>query len=106
MEYWCMIDFAVPGLLEDRKEFSKKFAQVIQRGLFLDSDPQEVSSAKVKLKVLTSKLDPFVQRKDASVLEKDLPKKEEFVISCRMTPFQHEVYQVSPAPTRPDLGFQ
>lgn len=34
-------------------------------------------------------------RRDQSILRATLPKKVEFVISCKLTPMQYELYQVS-----------
>jgi SNF2 family DNA or RNA helicase len=36
----------------------------------------------------------FGIRRDASILEQELPSKNEFVISCRMSGLQKEIYEV------------
>jgi len=49
---------------------------------------------KARAFMLNKKLLPMVDRKDISVLQRDLPAKREFVITLHMTPLQQFLYKV------------
>jgi len=93
LEYWCMVDFVKPGYLRDQKQFQHNFLEPINRGLDPEAEASEITMAKKKLCVLIEKLKPLVHRKDSEVMERELFPKYEFVISCKLTPKQEEIYK-------------
>jgi hypothetical protein len=57
------------------------------------------------LKVLTELIKNFVMRKDQSILRASLPKKYEFVISCKLSKWQYHLYtQILPTFTGSGTG--
>ncbi|KAG0031263.1 hypothetical protein BGZ81_001552 [Podila clonocystis] len=92
-EYWCMVDFVWPNYLGDLQTFKHNYIRPIQHGLYPDSSSNDKKVSAKKLKVLTELIKHFVMRRDQSILRATLPKKVEFVISCKLTPMQYELYQ-------------
>ncbi|KAG0090925.1 hypothetical protein BGZ92_001897 [Podila epicladia] len=92
-EYWCMVDFVWPNYLGDLQTFKHNYIRPIQGGLYPDSSSYDKKVSAKKLKVLTELIKHFVMRRDQSILRATLPKKVEFVISCKLTPMQYELYQ-------------
>ncbi|KAG0023593.1 hypothetical protein BGZ80_008918 [Entomortierella chlamydospora] len=91
-EYWCMVDFVRPNFLGDIATFRHNYIRPISDGLYPDSSMIEKKFSSKKLKVLTELIKNFVLRKDQSVLRASLPKKVEFVISCRLSTLQYFLY--------------
>ncbi|KAF9429838.1 hypothetical protein BGZ94_009300 [Podila epigama] len=91
-EYWCMVDFVRPDYLGDINTFKHNYIYPISVGLYPDSTSGEKKVAAKKLKVLTELIKHFVMRKDQSVLRATLPKKIEFVISCKLSQMQYMLY--------------
>ncbi|KAF9909297.1 hypothetical protein EC991_008808 [Linnemannia zychae] len=91
-EYWCMVDFVRPKFLDDLTTFRFNYIRPISDGLHIDSTDFEKKIASKKLKVLTELIKNFVMRKDQSILRASLPKKYEFVISCRLSKWQYHLY--------------
>lgn len=92
-EYWCMVDFVWPNYLGDLQTFKHNYIRPIQGGLYPDSSSTDKKISSKKLKVLTELIKHFVMRRDQSILRATLPKKVEFVISCKLTPMQYDLYQ-------------
>ncbi|KAF9202314.1 hypothetical protein BGZ49_007501 [Haplosporangium sp. Z 27] len=91
-EYWCMVDFVRPNFLGDISTFRHNYIRPIGDGLYPDSSLIEKKVSSKKLKVLTELIKNFVMRKDQSVLRASLPKKVEFVISCKLSTLQYYLY--------------
>ncbi|TPX61356.1 hypothetical protein PhCBS80983_g01142 [Powellomyces hirtus] len=92
-EYWCMIDFAVSNFLGDLSEFRNAYENPIKNGLCSDSTAGDIKLMRVRMNVLTALIAPIVQRIDTAPLKHELPAKTEFLINCKLTPLQHEVYK-------------
>ncbi|KAG0294735.1 hypothetical protein BGZ96_000571 [Linnemannia gamsii] len=91
-EYWCMVDFVRPKFLDDIASFRAHYIRPISDGLHSDSTALEKKISSKKLKVLTELITNFVMRKDQSILRASLPKKYEFVISCKLSTSQYYMY--------------
>ncbi|KAF8937607.1 hypothetical protein BGZ58_002424 [Dissophora ornata] len=91
-EYWCMVDFVRPNYLGDPQTFRHNYIRPISDGLYPDSSSFEKKASAKKLKVLIELIKNFVMRKDQSVLRASLPKKVEFVISCKLSTLQYFLY--------------
>ena len=81
-ELWSQMDFLYPGLLGSKKEFAARFAKPIEES----HDPK----ASGLLRQLTS---PFILRRKKEDVAKDLPPKEEIVLTVEMEPEQKAVYE-------------
>lgn len=88
MEYFHMIDFCCPGLLGTRSEFRDQFHTPITDGSARDSRPMDVQLAQRRTYVLTCLLRPYVLRRGVGYLKAVLPPKVEWVVYCRLSPFQ------------------
>ncbi|KAF9926585.1 hypothetical protein FBU30_003833 [Linnemannia zychae] len=91
-EYWCMVDFVRPNFLGDLATFRFNYIRPISSGLHSESSDLEKKVSSKKLKVLTELIKNFVLRKDQSILRASLPKKYEFVISCKLSTLQYYLY--------------
>ncbi|VDQ05058.1 unnamed protein product [Trichobilharzia regenti] len=87
-----MVDFVKPNLLGTLKEFNNRFVNPIKNGQHSNSTPRDVNIMKKRAHILYKTLDGCVQRRDYSVLTKYLPPRHEYVIMCRLTKVQQELY--------------
>jgi SNF2 family DNA or RNA helicase len=92
-EYWCMVDFASPGLIGSKETFKRRFEIPITDGLDKDSTDDEIKTARRRSYVLGKLLETIVIRRDGRFLEKMLPPKHEWVLHCRMSPVQGTLYR-------------
>jgi transcriptional regulator ATRX len=66
----------------------------IKAGEDKDASRTEISQMKRRTHVLYAKLNNIVNRKDLTILAAELPSKREFIISCKITPFQKFLYKM------------
>lgn len=92
-EYYCMVNFVCPGVLGSRSSFRDKFEHPIRAGSARDSDPRLVSVAQRRTYVLSCLLRPYVMRRGVQYLKRVLPPKTEWVVYCRLSPFQARLYR-------------
>ncbi|KAI3379327.1 hypothetical protein SNEBB_003154 [Seison nebaliae] len=92
VEYYCMVNFIKPNILGSVGLFRNQFVNPIRNGELKDSSIQEVNLMKRRSFVLHQLLEGFVQRKDYRELAKMLPSKHEYVILCRLTRRQYDLY--------------
>lgn len=92
-EYWCMVNFARPGFLRSSEVFKHQFKIPIENGQALDSAPQDVALARSRTMVLNDLLRSIILRRDSQHLARELPPKYEWVLRCRLTPKQAELYR-------------
>ena len=69
MEFYNIVNFAKPGILDSEANFRLRFARPIKRGTFKDSSNEDVQAMKERLSVLTNHLKKFMNRKDVTTLE-------------------------------------
>lgn len=81
-ELWSQMDFLYPGLLGGKKEFATRFAKPIE-----ENADRDASSLLKRL------ISPFVLRRKKEDVAKDLPQKEEIILSVEMEPDQKAVYE-------------
>ena len=65
----------------------------ISAGEHKDALPSDINTMKKKTYSLNKRLKLLVDRKDISILERDLPAKREFVLTLKMTGFQKHLYR-------------
>ncbi|KAI8394256.1 P-loop containing nucleoside triphosphate hydrolase protein [Radiomyces spectabilis] len=91
-EYYYMINFVSPGALGDMESFRRNFQSPIEN-VYAES-PQSVRMlAKARLLELQLMASFFVDRKNNTILNQELPGKTEYYIACRLTSIQFDLYQ-------------
>ena len=93
-EYYSIIDWISPGYLGDYRDFSSKYLEPIQEGLFQDSTVLDQRRSLKMLQVLKTDLEPKVHRADISILKTQLKGKTEFVIRVPLTELQEKAYGI------------
>ena len=92
-EFFMMVDFINPELLGTCKTFMKEFEGPIVRSRqpgALMKDVEKGEARNEQLALLTS---PFILRRTADLLSKYLPSKTEYVLLCRPTTAQADIYK-------------
>ncbi|OQS03336.1 helicase ARIP4-like isoform X1 [Thraustotheca clavata] len=79
-EYWCMVNFARPGFLENYETFRANYEKPI-----VDGDAEKATE-------LTTRLTEVVLRRGRALLDSQLPLKHEWIVHCNLSPLQHELY--------------
>jgi len=93
------MDFVSPGLLGSYDSFKVNFATPIHEGMAADAAIEKVRASNRKLARLQLMMKNVIHRKDSSVLEKHLPEKHEFIVTCRLGEAQIQIYQAYIAET-------
>ncbi|KAJ2706272.1 hypothetical protein FB645_001788, partial [Coemansia sp. IMI 203386] len=91
-EYWTMVDFCFPSFLGDLADFRNRYVHPINNGLYKDSTPLDKRRSTMLMKALQQLLETVVHRRDSSLLFKQLPRKVEYFIMCRLTDMQLQLY--------------
>jgi SNF2 family DNA or RNA helicase len=92
-EFFRMASYIRPGVLGiSERTFEGNFVLPILSGMTSDASAEAKERADRLLKEIQESLAPFVQRKDASVLLKDLPPMQQVVLSIRPTRVQSRLY--------------
>jgi len=92
-EFFAAVDLINPGILGTFKSFIREFETPIVRSRQPEATSKDIEkgeSRNEELRELTSK---FILRRTADVLSKYLPPKSEYVLFCRPTPAQANIYQ-------------
>ncbi|KAG7382070.1 hypothetical protein PHYPSEUDO_005336 [Phytophthora pseudosyringae] len=106
-EYWTMVNFARPDYLGSLDEFKNRFVAPITNGQCIDSSDADLRLARQRAFVLTRELRSLVLRRDQQYLFKQLPPKKEYVLMCKLTDAQAQLYREflqRGVPTRGDTG--
>ena len=85
VDLWCIMDFTVPGLLGNAKDFAKEYQKP------LSNEETDVSILGEKLR---EQIGVFIKRRLKSDVAKDLPEKRIQVLECTMPEAQVERYSV------------
>ena len=93
LEYYTMVNFCRPDYLGKAAEFNVRFVVPINNGQASDSIESDVVYARQRTYVLNELLKPVVLRRDSSLLAKELPPKYEWLLRCRQTPIQGQLYR-------------
>uniref|UniRef100_M4BPW5 Uncharacterized protein n=1 Tax=Hyaloperonospora arabidopsidis (strain Emoy2) TaxID=559515 RepID=M4BPW5_HYAAE len=92
-EYWTMVNFARPDYLGSLEEFKNRYVAPITNGQCIDSSEADLRLARHRAFVLTRELKAFVLRRDQQYLFKQLPPKKEYVLMCKLTDAQAQLYR-------------
>ncbi|KAK9367698.1 SNF2 family N-terminal domain-containing protein [Lipomyces kononenkoae] len=92
-EFFAMIDFINPGLFDNYNAFKKEYEVPIMRSRQPDARKKDIELGKVRSEQLSKLTKTFVLRRTADILAKYLPPKHEFVVFCKPTRPQLEIYK-------------
>ncbi|KAJ2483937.1 DNA repair protein rhp26 [Coemansia sp. RSA 2131] len=91
-ELWSLFDFIFPGRLGTLPVFTNQFAVPITTGGFANATQLQVRAAYQCACVLRDLIDPYLLRRLKADVARDLPKKTEHVVFCRLTRMQRSAY--------------
>ncbi|KAI5367836.1 Putative helicase, P-loop containing nucleoside triphosphate hydrolase, SNF2-like domain superfamily [Septoria linicola] len=92
-EFHTMVDFVNPNILSKYTTFKREFETPIMKSRqpgAADNDLEKGEARSAELAELTGK---FILRRTAEILEKYLPPKTEYVVFCRPTTIQAQIYR-------------
>ncbi|KAK6524845.1 helicase [Arthrobotrys megalospora] len=92
-EFFVMVDFVNPGILENYSTFKKQFENPIVRSQQPEASKSDKELGNARKASLTELTNKFVLRRTAKILAKYLPPKTDVVLFCRPTKQQLELYQ-------------
>uniref|UniRef100_A0A8C3QMF7 ERCC excision repair 6 like 2 n=1 Tax=Cyanoderma ruficeps TaxID=181631 RepID=A0A8C3QMF7_9PASS len=92
-ELWCVMDWAVPGLLGSRVHFKKKFSDPVEHGQRHTATKRELATGRKAMVKLARKMSGWFLRRTKALISDQLPKKEDRMVFCSLTEFQRAVYQ-------------
>ncbi|EFC45393.1 predicted protein [Naegleria gruberi] len=93
LEYWTMINFVCPMYLGEKNEFKRKYSKPIQKGQ-LSKIPYERRIARRRSWLLYEKVKSIILRRDASLLKKLLPQKQEILLTLSNSEIQRKMYKI------------
>lgn len=89
-----MVSWVRPGVLgSSEADFDNEYANPIMTGLASDASAFAVRTSNEASRELHKKLAPYVQRKDAKVLRKDLPPMQQVILHVRQSKAQVHLYR-------------
>ncbi|XP_062985493.1 DNA excision repair protein ERCC-6-like 2 [Elgaria multicarinata webbii] len=92
-ELWCVMDWAVPGLLGSEAGFKKKFSDPVEHGQRHTATKRELATGRKSMQRLAQKMSGYFLRRTKALINDQLPKKEDRMIYCSLTEFQRAVYK-------------
>ncbi|XP_072452999.1 DNA excision repair protein ERCC-6-like 2 isoform X2 [Notamacropus eugenii] len=92
-ELWCVMDWAVPGLLGSMTCFKKQFSDPVEHGQRHTATKRELATGRKAMQRLARKMSGWFLRRTKTLIRAQLPKKEDRMVYCSLTEFQKAVYQ-------------
>ncbi|TKA50418.1 hypothetical protein B0A55_12889, partial [Friedmanniomyces simplex] len=92
-EFYTMVDFVNPGLLNKYPVFKREFENPILKSQQPGASAKELEKGEARSKELAEITSMFILRRTAEILSEYLPHKTEYVVFCRPTQAQIKVYQ-------------
>ncbi|XP_019333609.1 DNA excision repair protein ERCC-6-like 2 isoform X3 [Alligator mississippiensis] len=92
-ELWCVMDWAIPGLLGSKVYFKKKFSDPVEHGQRHTATKRELATGRKAMQKLAGKMSGWFLRRTKALISDQLPKKEDRIVYCSLTEFQKAVYQ-------------
>lgn len=92
VELWSLFDFIFPGRLGTLPVFQQQFVQPINIGGYANATNTQVQTGYRCAVALRDLISPYLLRRVKSDVAKDLPKKKEMVLFCKLTQFQRNKY--------------
>ncbi|RKF63310.1 DNA repair and recombination protein RAD54B [Golovinomyces cichoracearum] len=92
-EFFEMVDFVNPGLLGTYKAFAKEFETPILKSRQPGASRKDIEKGTAQQEELSALTQTFILRRTSEILSKYLPPRTEYVIFCKPTQVQVQVYQ-------------
>jgi DNA repair and recombination protein RAD54B len=92
-EFFVMVDFVNPGLLGTANTFKKEFEGPILKSRQPEASKKDIEKGTARGEELSSLTKMFILRRTAEILSKYLPPRTEYVLFCKPTQAQVQVYQ-------------
>ncbi|XP_054843425.1 DNA excision repair protein ERCC-6-like 2 [Eublepharis macularius] len=92
-ELWCVMDWAIPGLLGSEARFKKEFSDPVEHGQRHTATRRELATGRKAMQRLAQKMGGYFLRRTKSLINDQLPKKEDRMVYCSLTEFQKAVYE-------------
>ncbi|XP_051498891.1 DNA excision repair protein ERCC-6-like 2 isoform X2 [Apus apus] len=87
-ELWCVMDWAVPGLLGSRLHFKKKFSDPVEHGQRHTATKRELATGRKAMVKLARKMSGWFLRRTKALISDQLPKKEDRVLQQLLNHFR------------------
>ncbi|KAG4306162.1 hypothetical protein PORY_000150 [Pneumocystis oryctolagi] len=91
-EFYVMVDFVNPGLLENYATFKKEFENPIIKSRQVGCMKKDKEKGRARSEQLTSLTKMFVLRRTSEILNEYLPPMIEYIIFCKPTSLQVDIY--------------
>jgi len=91
-DLWCLLDWAIPGILGTLPEFKEKFGKIIARGQSSLAELEEISAKDDRARALKETVHKYILLTGKEVIADKLTGKIDKVVLCRMSPLQHAAY--------------
>ncbi|PVH87000.1 hypothetical protein DL98DRAFT_481008 [Cadophora sp. DSE1049] len=92
-EFYTMVDFINPGLLGKYNTFKKEFEGPILKSRQPGASNRDIEKGTARSEELSALTKEFILRRTADLLAKYLKSKTEYVVFCKPTQAQAEIYQ-------------
>ncbi|KAK5128835.1 hypothetical protein LTR85_000168 [Meristemomyces frigidus] len=92
-EFYTMVDFVNPGLLNKYTTFKREFETPILKSQQPGATAKDLEKGEARSSELANITGMFILRRTAEILSKYLPQKTEYVVFCRPTTAQASVYR-------------
>ncbi|ELV11040.1 Putative DNA repair and recombination protein RAD26-like protein [Tupaia chinensis] len=76
-ELWCIMDWAVPGLLGSKIYFKKQFSDPVEHGQRHTATKRELATGRKAMQRLAKKMSGWFLRRTKTLIKDQLPKKED-----------------------------
>ncbi|KAG0683892.1 hypothetical protein C6P42_005300 [Pichia californica] len=93
VELWSLFDFVFPGRLGTLPVFQRQFCVPINLGGYANATNVQVQAGYKCAVILKDLVSPYLLRRVKADVAKDLPKKTEMVLFCKLTPEQRKLYK-------------
>lgn len=92
-EFFAMIDFVAPGMLNSYASFKKIFEEPIMRSRAQHCSKHTKATGQARASALMTITNDIILRRTADILSNFLPPKKEMVLFCSPSPEQIRIYQ-------------
>ncbi|KAG5519640.1 hypothetical protein PMAC_001795 [Pneumocystis sp. 'macacae'] len=92
-EFYVMVDFVNPGLLENYATFKKEFENPIIKSRQAGCMKKDKEKGRIRSEQLASLTKMFVLRRTSEILDEYLPPTVEYIVFCKPTSLQVDIYR-------------
>ncbi|EMR10564.1 hypothetical protein PNEG_01270 [Pneumocystis murina B123] len=92
-EFYVMVDFVNPGLLENYSTFKREFENPIIRSRQIGCMKKDEEKGRIRTEQLSSLTKMFVLRRTSKILNEYLPPTVEYIVFCKPTSLQVDIYR-------------